>query len=330
MTPFVPFLLLAAAGAAAAPPPAGLRATLDRVAATVNGDVITLRELERAGGSMLAEANARAPGPDRDRARGEALRRAFDLLVADRLFQQQVKKLDLQVSESQVEAQLQSVKEQNGFDDAQLDRALQAQGLTRQAFRERLRDQLQNFTVLKYKLENKIRVSDQELENYYRSHPQEFEGEEELHVRHIYLPLPEGATAADLKRAQEDGTRILQRLRAGEDFAGLARQLSRGPSAEAGGDLGWLKRGTIQKQLEDAAFSLKDGQFSGLVRAGNGIHILRVDERRRTAGHSFAEVKQTIRDRLVDEQAASYREQWVAELRRDAKIEIRLPELNPG
>jgi len=324
---FAPLLLLAAAGAAAAPPPAGLRFTLDRVAATVNGDVITLRELERMGGSALNEASALPPGPERDRARGQALRAAFDVLVADRLFQQQVKKLDLEVTEAQVDAQVEAIKAQNHFDDAQLERALMAQGLTRESFRERIRNQLQNFAVLQYKVGGRVKVTDQELENYYRSHPQEFEGDDEIHVRHIFLPLPENAPPGEVRRVAEEGEEILQRLRSGEDFAAVAKQVSRGPSAESGGDLGWLKRGTIQRTLEDAAFSLRDGQISGLVRAGNGIHILRLEERRKGAARSFAEVKESIRDRLVDEQANRYREQYVAELRRDANIETRIPEL---
>jgi peptidyl-prolyl cis-trans isomerase SurA len=300
---------------------------LDRVAATVNGDVITLRDLERAGGSALSEANVMPPGPERDRTRAEALRAAFDVLVADKLFQQQVKKLGLEVTDAQIDAQINEIKSQNHFDDDQLERALMAQGLTRDAFRERIRNQLQNFSVLQYKVGGRVKVTDQELENYYRSHPQEFDGDEEIHVRHVFLPLAENASAAEVRRVQDDGNRILQRLRSGEDFARVARDVSRGPSAEAGGDLGWLKRGTIQKALEDAAFSLKDGQFSGLIRAGNGVHILRVDEHRKGAGHSFAEVKETIRDRLVNEQADRYRVQYVAELRREALIETRIPEL---
>ncbi len=316
-----------ASAAVAQPAIGGLRATIDRVAATVNGDVITLRELERMGGSALADASVLPPGPERDRSRAQVLRAAFDALVAEKLFQQQVKKLDLAVTDAQVDAQIESVKEQNQFDDAQLDRALAAQGLTRDVYRERIRTQLQNFAVLQYKVGGRVKVTDLELENYYRSHPQEFQGDEEIHVRHIYLPLPENAPPADVRRTEEDGRRILQRLKTGENFTAVAKELSRGPSAESGGDLGWLKRGTIQKALEDSAFSLKDGQFSGLVRAGNGVHILKVDERRKAKGSTFAEVKETIRDRLVSEQAEEYRSQYVAELRRDAHIETRIPEL---
>jgi peptidyl-prolyl cis-trans isomerase SurA len=320
-------LALTSAPAAAPAPAPALRFSVNRVAALVNGDVITTRELERTGGSALQDANLMPPGPNRDKARTEALRAAFDLLVADRLFAQQVKKLDLQVSEAQVDAQLEAIKAQNHFDDDQLEEALATQGLNREAFRNQIRSQLQNFAVLQYKVRDQVRVSDQELENYYRSHPQEFEGEEEVHLRHIFLPVPEDADPAALEKAQAEGNRLLQRVKKGEDFAKVAREASQGPSAQNGGDLGWLKRGSVQKSLEDVAFALGVNQVSGLVRAGSGLHILQVVERRKTAARAFADVKELIRDRLVAEKADSYRSQFVAELRRDAVIETHIPEL---
>jgi peptidyl-prolyl cis-trans isomerase SurA len=329
LAPLIALALAGAPAAAAAPasPASTFRFEVNRVAALVNGDVITMRELERAGGSALNDANLLPPGPDRDKARAQALRAAFDLLVADRLFAQQVKKLDLGVSDAQVDAQVEAIKTQNHFSDAQLEEALSTEGLNLASFRDRVRNQLQNYAVLQYKVQGKVKVSDQDLENYYRSHPREFDGDEEVHLRHIFLPLPPGAGAAELSKVQAAGEALLGRLKKGEDFAKLAREASKGPSAENGGDLGWLKRGSVQKALEDAAFGLQPGQVSGLVRVGNGIHILQVLEHRKLPSRAFADVKETIRDRLVQEQAESYRAQFVAELRRDAVIETHVPEL---
>ena len=202
-----------------------------------------------------------------------------------------------------------------------------ASNTVREALRERIRGQLQNFAVLQQKVGGRVKVSDQELENYYRSHPQEFQGEDEVRVRHIFLPVPEGAAPAEVRRAQAEGERLLARLRAGEDFAKLAREVSKGPTAETGGDLGWLKRGTFQKALEDAAFALAPGQLSPLVRVGQGFHLLQAVERRKANGRGFEDVKELIRDRLIGEQAERYRDQYVAELRREAVIDVRLPEL---
>ena len=91
--------------------------------------------------------------------------------------------------------------------------------------------------------------------------------------------------------------------------------------------LGWLKRGQIQKELEAAFTDLADGQVSRLVRAGPGLHLFKVEGRRRAGGKTFEEAKEEIREILVQEQTGSYRDQYLAELKKDAVIELRLAEL---
>jgi peptidyl-prolyl cis-trans isomerase SurA len=298
------------------------------VAATVNGEVIMFRELEERAGSAYLQAEAMPPGRQRDEARAEALRRAFDQLVAEKLFGAQVKELGVEVSEAQIDQAIAQVKKDNGFaDDAQFAQALGSAGLDLAAYRKRIARELENYRLLQLKVGEKVKVSEEDLKNYYQSHPQEFEGEDEVHVRHVFLPLPEDAPPAGVAKVQAEGNRVLQRLKTGEDFAKVAREVSRGPSAEDGGDLGWLRRGTIQKALEDAAFALPDGGISGLVRAGPGVHILKVEGRRKGGARTFEEAKDEIRNRLIDQQGESYREQYVAELRRDAIIEVRIPDL---
>jgi peptidyl-prolyl cis-trans isomerase SurA len=300
---------------------------VDRVAATVNGEVVTLSEIAERAGSEYERAEGLPPGKERDEARAAALRRAFDQIVAEKLLAAEAQALQLEVSEQQVAAALEDIKTRNRFDDEQLERALAEQGLDLPTFRAQVRRELEAYQVLQYKVRGKVKVSDEDLRNYYQRHPQEFGGEDELRVRHIFLPLPEGATAAEEARVRAQGEKVLQRLKTGEDFGKVAREVSKGPSAEDGGDLGWLRRGTIQKALEDAAFALKDGQISGLVRAGPGLHVLKVDGRRRGGERSFEDAKEEIRTRLLDEQVAQTRQQYLEELRRSAAIEVKIPEL---
>jgi peptidyl-prolyl cis-trans isomerase SurA len=300
---------------------------IDRVAATVNGEVVTLSEIAERAGPEYERAERLPPGKERDEARGAALRRAFDQIVAEKLLAAEAQALQLEVSEQQVAAAIEDIKARNRFDDEQLERALGEQGLDLATFRAQVRRELETYQVLQYKVRGKVKVSDEDLRNYYQRHPQEFGGEDELRVRHIFLPLPEDATSADEARVRSQGERILQRIKTGEDFAKVAREVSKGPSAEDGGDLGWLRRGTIQKALEDAAFALKDGQVSGLVRAGPGLHLLKVDGRRRGGERSFEDAKEEIRARLLDEQVAQTRQQYLEELRRAAAIEVKIPEL---
>ncbi|BDG03487.1 peptidylprolyl isomerase [Anaeromyxobacter oryzae] len=332
MTLSLPLALLALAAApqppaapAAAARPAN-RLTVDRVAATVNGEVVTLIELIRRSGPAYEQATKLAPGKARDEAIAEVLRKAFDQVVADKLFQAQAKDLDLEITDAQVDAQLEDIKKRNNFDEAAFQEALKQEGLDLQTFRAQIRAQLQNFALLQYKVGSKVKASDEDLRNYYQSHPQEFQGEEEVHVRHIFLPIA-GGSDADLAKVQAEGQRIVQRLKAGEDFAKVAKQVSKGPAAEDGGDLGWVRRGTLDRVLEEKAFALKAGQVSDLVRFGPGFHILKAEERRRGGGKTFEEAKDEIRARLLEEQGESYRKQYVAELRRDALIDVKIPEL---
>jgi peptidyl-prolyl cis-trans isomerase SurA len=315
----------AAPAASATPAPAG--EVVDRVAATVDGDVVTLSEIEERAASELRRADGLPPGKERDQAHDQAIRRAFDTIVYEKLLEKQAKALQLEVTDTQVDAAIEDIKTRNHFDDAQLDRALDGQGLDRKTFRAQIRRELESYQVMQSKVRGRVKVTDDDLKNYYQTHPQEFGGETELHVRHIFMPLPEHAPKAEQARAHADAERVLQRLKTGEDFATVAKQVSQGPSAADGGDLGWLRRGTIQKALEDAAFGLKDGQVSGIVQAGPGLHIVKVEERRIGGARSFEDAKEEIRNRLLDEQVTATRQQLLDELRKAAVVEVKLPEL---
>lgn len=300
---------------------------VDRVAATVDGEVVTLSELQERAGAEWERVEGMETGAARERARQEALRRAFESVLAEKLLARQAAALQLEVTDAQVDAAVQDIKTRNRFDDAQLDQALASQGLDRATFRQQVRRELETYQVLQFKVRGRVKLSEADVRNYYQTHPQEFGGEQEVKVRHLFLPLPEGASKAEEDKARAQAERVLQRLRTGEDFAKVSREVSKGPSAADGGDIGWLRRGTIQKQLEDAAFALKDGQISPIVRAGPGLHILKVEGHRTGGGRSFEEAQEEIRARLYEEQVGTYRQQFIDELKKDALIEVKIPEL---
>ena len=181
--------------------------------------------------------------------------------------------------------------------------------------------------LMQAKVRARGKVTDEDLKNYYQSHPQEFGGDPEVRVRHIFLPLREDASPEEVAKARAEGERVLQRLKTGEDFAKVAKQVSKGPSAQDGGDLGWLRHGTIDQRLEEAALALKPGEISKPVRAGPGLHLFKVEEKRLAGAKTFDQAKEEIRQKLFEQQAGSYRDQMLAELRKDAFIDAKIPEL---
>ncbi len=307
--------------------PANQGRVLDRVAAIVNGEVVTLMELEERAGPDLQRADRQPAGEAREKARAKALKAAFDALVADRLFQGQVTALGVEITEPEIDAVIEDVKRRNNLDDARLDEALRGQGLDRASYRKAVKRDLESMRLVQLKIRNKVKVTDEDVKNYWQTHPQEFRAGEELRVRHIFLALPQAADAAEVARVQALGEKVLARLKAGEDFGKVAREVSQGPSAPEGGELGWLRRGTVQPEVEKVAFALQPGQISGVVRTRPGFQILQVEERRGGGVRPLEEVKEVVRDRLVNEQGDTYRAQYIAELRKDAVVEVKTPEL---
>lgn len=203
--------------------------------------------------------------------------------------------------------------------------------LRREAFPDEqgLRDSIAQEKLQK-QIEDKVTISDQELQDSYV----------EVKASHILIDPKKEAQQAqaankDPKAAPPDGDalakaraeKLLAQLKAGADFAKLAKECSTCPSAPKGGDLGWFKRGMMAKEFEDAAFSLQPGQLSGVVKTQFGYHIIKLTGRRNTLPKDFAKNKEMYRNQLKDQRKyrawAEYREN----LKKSAKIEIIDPEL---
>jgi len=324
--------LLAAALLLADPPPSPAAAeppprVLNRIAALLNGEPLTLRDLQQRAGPEWLQVDAQPLGPERDRAATRVLKLAFEALVAERLLQGQVKELGLEVTEAELDATVEDIKKRNRLDDDAFDKALATEGLSRDALRARLKGDLESMRVIQMKTQSRVKVGDEDLKNYYQQHERDFASGIEVHVRHLFLQVAAGATPAEEARVRERGEKALKRIASGEDFARVAREMSQGPSAAEGGDLGWLQRGVVQPEVEKVAFALPTGQVSELVRTRTGFQVLKVEGRRGGEPRPFEQVKDEIRDKLTYEQRDALRQQYVTELKKDAVIELRMAEL---
>jgi peptidyl-prolyl cis-trans isomerase SurA len=219
------------------------RRPVDRVAAVVNGDVITFSELTQRSGAEYRRASDMPSGPARDQARAKALRSAYEAVLTERMVENEVKALGIEVTEAQIDGAIDDVKKRNNLSDDTLKQALASEGMTVTAYRARLRKDFENHLLISAKVQNRVKVTDDDVKGYYQSHLSEFTGEDQVKLRLILLQVPAGASPTDEARVKASGETLLSRLAAGEDFADLARQVSQGPGAASGGDLGWVKRG---------------------------------------------------------------------------------------
>lgn len=162
-----------------------------------------------------------------------------------------------------------------------------------------------------------VDVSEDELRQEYEARIDEFTVPEQVQARHILFRLPPDPDEATVEEIRAEAESVLEEIRAGADFAELARANSDdSPTASAGGDLGWFGRGRMTPEFEEVAFALEVGETSDLVETPFGFHIIRVEGHRPEQVRSFEEVHGQIERQLAAERAREEVERRAEELRR--------------
>lgn len=182
-------------------------------------------------------------------------------------------------------------------------------------FQERLselREQLLIEMLLKKKITTDFRIDDAELKKYYEAHKEEFKRPPEINTRHILL------------KTEEEARQIQEKLMKGEDFVELAKKYSIDPAAKVtGGELGYHPRGSLVPEYEEEAFKLKKvGQISGIVKSRFGYHLIRLEGIKPPSYAQFDEVKELIRQRMIQEKQGEILQKYIEDLKKNAKIKI--------
>jgi peptidyl-prolyl cis-trans isomerase SurA len=293
----------------------------ERIAAVVNGQPILLSDVEDRVGPELARVMQQPVGPQRDKDRTGLLRRGLTELVDEKLIESEAQTLGLTVSEEELQRALEQLARQQSMELADFRQALEQQGVPWDAARDAVRRQTLMAEVLRYKVKAR-KVSDEEVQAAYATEAQN--AQYEVRARHIFVPLPQGATAAQQAAAQARAEQALRRVKAGETFALVARELSDGPTAKQGGDLGYFRHGLMLPAIEQAAFSLKPGEVSPVIRTSSGFHLVTVEDRRAIPAKPLADVKEELRSRLASDSVFKERENYLATLRKTAQIDEKL------
>ena len=150
-----------------------------------------------------------------------------------------------------------------------------------------------------------ITVNEADLKTYYEQNAKQLSSAEERRASHILIPVSQTASAAEREKAKAKADELLAIVKKSPDtFADVARKNSQDPgSAPNGGDLDFFARGAMVKPFEDAAFSMKKGDISGVVTSDFGYHIIMLTDIRSPKQRSFEEMKPTLEDDLKKQQA---------------------------
>jgi len=232
-------------------------------------------------------------------------------MIDAELIRQGARAAGIEATEAELELRMDRAVAQAGS-ETDMAALLENRNLTREQFAELLRTDL----LLDKLAKATMSLDEQEVKDFYAEHREEYALGEQVRARMILL----GSKA--------DAEAVLETLKLGGDFAGLAGALSIDPATkDRGGDMGWFERKDYAQPIADAAFALQPGETSGAIEAPDGWAIVRVEERRGAGHRPFEEVREEIRGRIERVKLPLAREEWIRQARAEATVRIVDPEL---
>ncbi|WP_232539932.1 peptidylprolyl isomerase [Azohydromonas aeria] len=272
--------LNAPAQPAAAAPAATAAAprTADFIIAIVNQELVTAVELEQRLARVRADAarsGQRLP-PD-----GQLRQQVLDALIDERVILGYARDTGARVDEAELDRAVASVAAQNQVTPAQLRERLRQDGIDLQRFRANLRDQIMIERVRERELQQRIKISDADIDAFLDKQRSEASAQSEYNVAQILVPVPEGAAEAEVQRLRAQAEQALQRVQGGEDFAAVARQVSQDANREKGGEIGMRAAERLPDVFLAQVRNLQPGQVAPqLLRTGAGFHVLKLVAKR--------------------------------------------------
>lgn len=288
-TPRVAVALLSLAMVLSAPQGQGAQEglPLDRIAAVVDNDVVTQTELDRRLRAVMRKLSAR-PGlmPPAELLRRQVLER----MVLERLQLQMAERRGIRIDDLTLNETMRKIARRNNLSLQEFRDRLVNSGIDYAEFREQVRNEVIIDKLQERVIDRKVRVSDQEIEDFIASQSGALNSDVEYRIGHILIALPEGATPDEVKAARDKAMAIRERLLEGEDFAQLAASESDGQKALEGGDLGWRKANQLPSIFARDITKLDVGDISEPIRSPSGFHIIKLQDRR---GQTSQVIQQT-------------------------------------
>lgn len=247
----------------------------DRIVAVVNDEVISSRDVENRIALFLVTGNLQDSPEIRRRLEPEVI----NMLIDDSLKRQEARRLDIVVGREDIDRALSQVAQQIKVPPEQLSAVLAQRGVNLATLREQIETEIGWSATVRRLARDAAQVSEEDIDEELEQH-QVNAGKPELRIGEIFLPID---SPQDEENVRALAVQLIDALRNGASFAGLARIFSQGPAALEGGDLGWIRPGQLDPQLEQVVFRMQPGQLAGPVRGPSGVHILALIGRR-TAG----------------------------------------------
>jgi peptidyl-prolyl cis-trans isomerase SurA len=296
--------------------------TVDRIVANVNGEIILYSDLQE----QIKLQQKQTPSMDLSdpEKRSKAEHEVLTQLIRQKLTDAEIDRLKVVVNQPEVEATIKQIADENHTNLAQFEEKLKANGLTMQKFREQIRKNMERNRLMERVLTSKVLITDKQVEAYLSG----ADGDSAITSQKVRLGLillPVGEKTGKPAEVEKTGREILGKLKNGADFRAMAKQYSKGPAADDGGDIGYMAAEELAPYIAQAIKNLKKDEISDLVQGPGGFYILKIiDFESKKLSKSDPATREKVRRSLFDREVNRRFEEWVHDLESKAFIQISL------
>ncbi|MDR3570490.1 MAG: SurA N-terminal domain-containing protein [Syntrophobacteraceae bacterium] len=302
---------------------------VDRIVANVNGQIILYSDLQH----QIAVLKKRMPTLDLTdpEQKSKVEHEVLEQMVQQKLADMEAKRLKITVSDSEINARIGELMKMNHLTPEQLQASLKANGDTLAKLRKQIKENIARQELVQRVLKSQVIISDQEIDAYLKwrqtqssQDAQEANSTNKMHLALIMLPVG-GANGGSSAEARKTGAKLVKELQGGADFGALAKQYSKGPAAQQGGDVGYMEPEDIAPFIAKAIHGMKKGQVSDLVQGPDGYYLVKIlDVGSHPTNIASSTSREKVRQILYEQAMNRKYEQWLKNLESKAFIQISL------
>ncbi|MCL4456386.1 MAG: peptidylprolyl isomerase [Nitrospirae bacterium] len=290
---------------------------LDKVMAIVNKEVITWSDLYKAMEFEATDEIKAMKDDDRRRFFKENEAAFLETMIDMRLQLQEASRTGISIGDEEVAKAIEGIKKKYSMTDEMFKNAISKEGFTITEYKKKLADQIAIGRVVEHEVKSKILITEGELDQYLSENKEIRKESDGFNISHVFF-----RKADDRQQVEAKAADIYKKIKAGGNFSETARQYSEDASAQSGGDLGFIKKSDLSKEFLDVLSKMKDGDVSEPFWSGNGIHILRLNERKEFKNPQ--ELREAVRQKLMSDKYTKEYRSWIKGLRERAYVEIKL------
>lgn len=283
--------------------------TVDRIVAVVNGDIISLFEVERRVDAFLERSGRQEDAEMRK----QMERKMLDAMIDDILLRQQAETYQIEVTDIEVDNQLNQQLKQQKISAEAFERSLRSEGMNLEDYKQRIKYDILKHRLVSGMIRRKVVVTEDEIKQYYNEHMDEFTQEKKVGLQLLVLP------------PEIDALEIRSRISSGElPFADAVKEYSVGPGASSGGNIGELNWNDIAPEWKDALQGVREGEISDPFVLQGHTALLRVTSLQEGSAKPLKDVEEDIANILRQPKLEERYVEYISELKAKAVIDIRM------